>query len=1062
MMELESRRETNSTPRNSFSMKILNWNCRGVLNPRFIRTFNNLMDAHTPDVVILSETRLDGDRAHNVISKLPFDNWHTTETLGFAGGLWLLWRTDLVEVQILNSTEQEIHALVRPLSSNSFWLLSAVYASPRIAERRWLWDNLKTVADANVLPWVILGDFNDVIHGREKLGGNQVNLRRALDFKRCMDYCNMIDLGFVGPRFTWTNKRDLSNLIQERLDRAWANPTWRSLFPEAFVSHLTRTHSDHCPLLLSLDLPAQDFRPRPFRFEKMWLSHPSFPTVVHNAWEEFENVYTRAAILFTDRVTAWNRDTFGNLFHRKKRVLARLSGAQKALASNPTPFLWNLERDLLAEYNSILDQEQEFWALKSRVNWLIDGDRNNKFFHISTLVRRRRNKILSLKDGSGCWCSQAHEVEDMVQLFFKNLFQTSHSSSLEAQDFLPTTIINISSTDSDALSSPISDDEIKSALFSMKPFKAPGPDGFHAGFYQRCWSTVGESVINVIKNIFSSVSFPAGFNNTLIALVPKCVGPESLTQYRPISLCNSIYKTITKILVCRLRSILPSIVSPIQTAFVPGRQGMDNVVIVQEIVHALSRRKGRVGGMAIKIDLEKAYDRMEWSFIKVVLEHFKFPTSFVNLVMECISSSSVAILLNGAPLDSFSPSRGLRQGDPLSSYIFILCMEFLGFHIMESCAVGEWHPIKAGQSGPKFSHLFFADDLVLFSSATISCAHAIDEVLGKFCHSSGQKVSASKSRVLFSANVNPSLRSNIEQILNLKETTDLGKYLGIPISSSAVRAKDFDYLIEKVALKLSGWKARLLTLPGRAILIQSVSKAIPAYVMQCTPLPAKVCDNLDALNRNFLWGSTADKGKLHLVNWQKVTQPKRFGGLGLHSAKVRNTVSMAKLVWRASKDETGLWATVIRHKYLKKLSANGSKKSLGSRIWSGIKKGWPLFSRGSCWAISNGLTTSAWHDKWVGGVTLRSLLIGPLNFTEDSLMVSDILLGNGLVDLSRISFVLPSQLTDSLKAIPLQCWSNSQDTRYWLDSPTGEFNFKSAYQLESNSCGQPSHFAGGK
>jgi hypothetical protein len=125
-------------------------------------------------------------------------------------------------------------------------------------------------------------------------------------------------------------------------------------------------------------------------------------------------------------------------------------------------------------------------------------------------------------------------------------------------------------------------------------------------------------------------------------------------------------------------------------------------------------------------------------------------------------------------------------------------------------------------------------------------------------------------------------------------------------------------LIEKVALKLSGWKAQLLTLPGRATLIQSVSEAILAYVMQCTPLPAKVCDNLDALNRNFLWGSTVDKRKLHLVNWKKVTQPKRFRGLGLHSAKVRNTVSMAKLVWQASKDENGLWATIIRNKYLKK------------------------------------------------------------------------------------------------------------------------------------------------
>ena len=182
----------------------------------------------------------------------------------------------------------------------------------------------------------------------------------------------------------------------------------------------------------------------------------------------------------------------------------------------------------------------------------------------------------------------------------------------------------------------------------------------------------------------------------------------------------------------------------------------------------------------------------------------------------------------------------------------------------------------------------------------------------------------------------------------------------------------------------------------------------------------------------------------------------------MHSARIRNTVSMAKLVWQVSKDENRLWATVICNKYFKIFFGNVNKKCLGSRTWSGIKKGWPLFSKGSYWAISNGLTTSAWHDKWVGGVTIRRLLIGPLSPNEDGLMVSDILLGNGIVDLSRISFVLPSQLTDSLKAIPIQFWSNNQDTRYWLDSLNGEFNFKFAYQLESSGCGQLSHFEGGK
>uniref|UniRef100_A0A2N9IHR9 RNase H type-1 domain-containing protein n=1 Tax=Fagus sylvatica TaxID=28930 RepID=A0A2N9IHR9_FAGSY len=313
-------------------------------------------------------------------------------------------------------------------------------------------------------------------------------------------------------------------------------------------------------------------------------------------------------------------------------------------------------------------------------------------------------------------------------------------------------------------------------------------------------------------------------------------------------------------------------------------------------------------------------------------------------------------------------------------------MEFLGFHILESCESGNWKPIKVGQSGHKFSDLFFADDLVLFSSATISAAHAIDEVLGKFCNASGQKVSLTKSRVLFSPNVSSPICQDIVKILNIRETTNLGKYLGIPISASAVRARDFDYLIDKVSSKLSSWKSRLLSLLGRTLLIQSVIEAIPAYVMQCTALPLKVCDTLDGLNRNFLWGSTAEKRKLYLVSWRKVTQPKKLGGLGLHLARARNTAAMAKLVWRAYKRENDLWVIILRNKYLKKILGSVYKKCLGSRTWGELKKGWPLFLRGSCWAIHNGLSTSPWHDNWMGSNSLRNLLVGPLSSSEDKLM----------------------------------------------------------------------------
>ena len=166
-----------------------------------------------------------------------------------------------------------------------------------------------------------------------------------------------------------------------------------------------------------------------------------------------------------------------------------------------------------------------------------------------------------------------------------------------------------------------------------------------------------------------------------------------------------MYKVLTKIIVARLRPFLGKLISPLQMAFVPGRKGMDNVIIAQEIIHSLSRKKGNTGYMAIKIDLEKAYDKLEWSFIRDTLIRFNLPRNLVELIMSCVSSVSTSILFNGGTLDSFKPSRGIRQGDPLSPYIFIMCMDYLGQLIQEKCATKAWSPVKASRSGPAFSHL---------------------------------------------------------------------------------------------------------------------------------------------------------------------------------------------------------------------------------------------------------------------------------------------------------------------------------------------------------------------
>jgi hypothetical protein len=204
----------------------------------------------------------------------------------------------------------------------------------------------------------------------------------------------------------------------------------------------------------------------------------------------------------------------------------------------------------------------------------------------------------------------------------------------------------------------------------------------------------------------------AAVNFTDICLIPKIDKPEFVSQFRPISLCNVSYKIITKIIVNRLKRIIPQVVSPFQTGFVPGRNITENIVIAQEMLHSMMKMRNRVGFFVIKVDLSKAYDRLSWEFIHRVLMEVKLPEDMINLIMNCISSVQSNVLWNDNRSDFFKPHCGVRQGDPMSPYLFVLCMDKLSHLIAEATETGKWKPMRAGRNGPYISHLMFADDLL--------------------------------------------------------------------------------------------------------------------------------------------------------------------------------------------------------------------------------------------------------------------------------------------------------------------------------------------------------------
>lgn len=286
------------------------------------------------------------------------------------------------------------------------------------------------------------------------------------------------------------------------------------------------------------------------------------------------------------------------------------------------------------------------------------GDKNNRFFHFSTIQRRQKNKIKLLKDDNGDWLDTETNIANGFSDYFQSLFSTD--GARDWSDVLCHIYPRVTKEMNEELLKPVSMDEVKAAVFQLGALKSPGPDGFSRIFYQAYWEVVHAILVQASGNFLENCQLLECLNKTYIVLIPKVKKPEHFSQFRPISLCNFSYKIFSKILANRLRVILPDLISHNQAAFLQDRQIHDNIIIAHEVFHYLKmKRSGKDFGMGLKIDMNKAYDRVEWDFLGALLLKMGFDDRWVQLILTCLKSVSFSVLLNGKPGEFFKPSRGI-------------------------------------------------------------------------------------------------------------------------------------------------------------------------------------------------------------------------------------------------------------------------------------------------------------------------------------------------------------------------------------------------------------------
>ncbi|XP_074346913.1 uncharacterized protein LOC141685724 [Apium graveolens] len=802
------------------------------------------------------------------------------------------------------------------------------------------------------------------------------------------------------------------------------------------------TTSDHSPILLIPQVtPIAHIQYR-FKFENAWMTEPLCEVIVREGWQSIDETDILQKIKsYSQSLSLWGKEITGNFSGRIRECKAILKQYRGGRDDNSKEKF----KAAKTELTKIFSQREIFWRQRSKQMWLQAGDQNSKYFHSFASNRRRNNQIDKLKNEDGQWLEWESGLAELISNHFSTLFTATEVDWQEVVNFIPSTI---TSTQNYSLLHAITVEEVKCALFQMNPDKAPGPDGMTPGFYQKYWHIVGDDVVKLVQNFFSSGRLMEELNNTNIVLIPKKKCPIVVGYLRPISLCNVLVKIVTKVIANRLKGVLDKVISENQSAFLSGRLISDNVMIAYEVMHMLKRkRRGRDSYMALKLDMSKAYDRIEWSYLNVVLSKMGFDSWWVHLIMQCVKTVSYSIVHSRREIGPISPSRGLRQGDPLSPYLFILCAEGLSAMLHQYERRKLIQGVKVCKQAPSITHMLFADDSYLYCKAGESEAHTMMEILRKFELASGQKVNKLKSSVFFSTNTGLEKKNQICDIIQMGEADENCSYLGLPNMMKRSKSATLGFLKDQVRRKASIWDGKIISKGGKEVLVKSVIQALPTYAMSVFLLPSDITKDFERSISRFWWNSkNNDSRSIHWMSYQRLSRHKACGGMGFRDFRDFNIAMLGKQGWRFITNPNSLVSRIYKARYF--AECNFLEARIGNNpsfIWRSIWEAKHVISAGMRWKIGSGNSVNIVGQPWLlddGNPFITSNVQGLENYKVSALMAMD---SRGWdEEILRDMFNVRDQ--QCIKQIQLVA-SNNEDVVYWGKEVSGHYTVRSAYRL---------------